>query len=35
MMLRLDSEMLDESGLTLSDFREIKKTFIEIMCGNE
>lgn len=33
MSLRLDSGMLDESGLTLTDFRNIKKSFIEMLCG--
>lgn len=34
MSLRLENGFLDESGLSLSEFKEIKKTFIQILCGN-
>lgn len=33
MSLRLDSGLLDESGLNLMEYKEIKKTFSEILCG--
>ncbi len=33
MSLRLDSGLLDESGLDLTEYKEIKKTFSEILCG--
>lgn len=32
MSLRLDSGLLDESGITLSQFRVIKQTFIDMRC---
>lgn len=35
MSLRLDGGLIDESGLTLSQFREIKKVFISMRCGSE
>lgn len=35
MSLRLDGGLIDESGLTLSQFREIKKVFISMRCGSD
>lgn len=34
MTLRLDGGLLDESGLTLNQFKEIKRTFISMRCGS-